>query len=258
MKKVAVVTGAAGFLGLHFTQALLDGGYMVYGIDLLNSTQIKNQNYFHKNGDITDEKTLQEIFSEIARNHSKLDLLVNNAAIDHKIDSSSLSSKKNNRFEDFDHELIIPEFRVGILGSLLCSKYALKIMIPQRAGSIINIASDLSIISPNQNIYRSKDNFVQDFFKPVSYSIIKHGLVGLTKYLATYCAPYNIRCNSVSPGPVLNNQPEEFLERLRELIPLGRLANPDEITKAVIFLASSDSSYLTGHNLVVDGGRTIW
>ena len=258
MNRVAVLTGAAGFLGSYFTKALLGRGYLVYGLDICGAPDFKSQSYFHRQVDITDENSVREIFAEIAGNHEKLDLLVNNAAIDHKIDSQSLTNHKSYRFEDFDHSSIFSEFQVGIVGSLNCTKHALRIMIPVRSGIIVNVASDLSVIAPNQDIYHLNEDVIQDYFKPVSYSIIKHGQVGLTKYLATYCAPYNIRCNSISPGPVLNNQPDDFLEKLKKQIPLGRLASPHEIAGALVFLASPDSTYLTGHNLVVDGGRTIW
>ncbi len=258
MNRVAVLTGSGGFLGSYFTKALLERGYLVYGLDIHTETDFNSQNYFHRKVDITHEDSVKEIFAEIAGKHEQLDLLVNNAAIDHKIDSQSLSRHKSYRFEDFDHASILSEFQVGIVGSLNCTKYALKIMIPFKSGNIVNVASDLSIIAPNQNIYHLNEEVDQEYFKPVSYSIIKHGQVGLTKYLATYCAPYNIRCNSISPGPVLHNQPDDFLKKLKKQIPLGRLASPEEVVGALVFLASPDSTYLTGHNLVVDGGRTIW
>lgn len=258
MNKVAVVTGASGFLGSHFSEYLQRDGFIVYGLDISEAQQRNSNTYHHFLVDITQEASVGHAFNEIVENHQQIDVLVNNAGIDFKVDSASVMNKVDFRFENFDHTSIIQEFQVGILGALHCSKYALRAMIPRKSGNIITIASDLAIISPNQSIYHLNENLPQDFFKPISYSIIKHGQIGLTKYLATYCAPFKIRANCISPGPVYHNQPEAFLEKLNKQIPLGRLATPDEVAEALIFLASTKSNYLTGHNLVVDGGRTIW
>ena len=134
---------------------------------------------------------------------------------------------------------------------MIISKHVSKVMIKQKKGNILNIGSDLSIISPNQNIY---DNFV----KPISYSIAKHSVVGLTKYIATYLAKYNVRCNALCPGGIFNKHDKKFVKKLSKLIPLNRMAKINELNKAMFFLISDDSSYVTGHSLVVDGGRTIW
>ena len=125
-------------------------------------------------------------------------------------------------------------------------------------GVILNIASDLSVIAPDQRLYR-QPNLPEELqpVKPVSYSVIKAGLVGLTRYLATYWAKQNVRVNSLSPGGVYNNQPEDFVERLNDRIPIGRMANVDEYIGAVQFLCSEASSYMTGQNLIIDGGRSV-
>ena len=123
----------------------------------------------------------------------------------------------------------------------------------------LNIASDLSVIAPDQRIYRDRNfNENEQPVKPVTYSVIKSGLVGLTKYLATYWLGRNIRCNSLSPGGVYTEQPEEFVSKLSSLIPLGRMAKKDEYRSAFQFFCSDASVYLNGHNLVMDGGRSIW
>ena len=134
---------------------------------------------------------------------------------------------------------------------MLCSKYFGYEMSKKKGGIIINIASDLSVIAPNQSIYK-KNNF-----KPVTYSVIKHGLIGLTKYLATYWPNKNVRCNALSPGPVHNGQPKSFIEKLKKQIPMNRLANKDEYIGAIKFLCSKESKYMNGHNLILDGGRSI-
>jgi NAD(P)-dependent dehydrogenase (short-subunit alcohol dehydrogenase family) len=133
-------------------------------------------------------------------------------------------------------------------------------MIINRSGTIINIASDLGVIAPDQRIYvkENHDDSVLRFYKPFSYSVIKHGLVGLTKYLSTYLGEYGIRVNTLSPGSIENNQDPEFLMNLKSRIPLGRLANVDEYKGAIQFLASDASSYMSGQNLIIDGGRSTW
>ena len=118
-------------------------------------------------------------------------------------------------------------------------------------GIVINVASDLGVIAPNQTIY-------EDDVKPVDYSVTKHGIIGLTKYLSTYFADKGIRVNSISPGGVYTNQSADFVERLSKLIPMGRMANKDEYKGAIVFLCSEASSYMNGHNLILDGGRTVW
>ena len=180
--------------------------------------------------------------------------MINNAAIDSKV--SKKNKKKNNKFENFDLNIWNKEIKVGLTGAMLCSKIVGSDMVKNKIkGNIVNIASDLSVISPNQNIYKYKNN---KFTKPVTYSVIKHGIVGLTKYLSTYWAQSNIKVNSLSPGSVLNNQPKEFQKRIKKLIPMNRLANNNEYIGAIKFLCSDDSSYMTGQNLVIDGGRSVW
>ena len=128
-----------------------------------------------------------------------------------------------------------------------------------KRGVILNIASDLSVIAPNQGLYRTSNlpEFEQDV-KPITYSVIKTGLIGLTRYLSTYWCEEGIRCNALSPGGVFNNQPEEFVEKISKLIPLGRMAKSDEYRSAIQFLCSDASEYLNGQNIVIDGGRSVW
>ena len=130
-------------------------------------------------------------------------------------------------------------------------------MAKQGNGVILNIASDLSIIAPDQRIYNYDSKELQNV-KPITYSVIKSGLIGMTKYLATYWNESNVRVNALSPGGVYENQNSEFVDRLTKLIPLGRMASPDEYKSAIQFLCSDASSYMTGQNLVIDGGRSVW
>ena len=142
---------------------------------------------------------------------------------------------------------------VGLLGATLCSKFFGNMISKNKNGGVIlNIASDLSIIAPNHHIYK------KGIYKPVMYSVIKHGLIGLTKYLSTYWNLKNVRCNAISPGSIRNNQSKEFNVKIKKLIPLNRLAKKDEYKSAIQFLCSDASSYMTGQNLIIDGGRSVW
>ena len=177
---------------------------------------------------------------------------MNNAAIDSKVKKNQ-SMTNSGRFENISINEWTRHLNVGLMGSMLCSKIFGEIMSKsQKGGVILNIASDLSVIAPNHSIYK------KGVYKPIMYSVIKHGLLGLTKYLATYWHNKKIRCNSISPGPVKNNQSKNFIKKLEKQIPLNRLAKKDEYMGAIQFLCSDASSYMTGQNLIIDGGRSVW
>jgi NAD(P)-dependent dehydrogenase (short-subunit alcohol dehydrogenase family) len=145
------------------------------------------------------------------------------------------------------------------MGAFLCSQIIGKEMAKRNSGGILNISSDLGVIAPDQRLYAKKGLSPDEQpVKPVTYSVIKHAIIGLTKYLATYWADYNIRVNALSPGVVCAEQPEDFLEKINSRIPMGRMADEDEYKGAVLFLVSDASSYMTGANLIIDGGRTCW
>ena len=151
------------------------------------------------------------------------------------------------------------EIGVGLTGAFLCAKVFGSEMAKRGKGVIVNVSSDLGIISPDQRLYW-KEGLPDELqeVKPVTYSVIKHGIIGLTKYLATYWAQNNVRCNAIAPGGIYNNHPTEFVEKLSNLIPLGRMATQDEYKSAIQFLVSEASSYMTGAVLVMDGGRSCW
>ena len=165
----------------------------------------------------------------------------------------------NIRFDNFPLDLWNGDILVGLTGAFLCAQVFGTVMQEQRSGVILNISSDLGIIAPDQRIYR-KDGLEEkdQTIKPVTYSVIKHGLLGLTKYLATYWANQGIRVNAVCPGGVYNGQDEQFLGKLTNLIPMGRMADKDEYKATILYLISDASSYMTGATLIVDGGRTCW
>ncbi len=188
--------------------------------------------------------------------HGGVHVLVNNAAIDAKVATDGLVEAS--RLEAFDLGRWEREVAVGLTGAFLCSQAFGTHMATHGGGVILNVASDLSVIAPDQRLY-AKPGLPPERqpVKPVTYSVIKAGLVGLTRYLATYWAADGVRANAISPGGVYAGQPDEFVTRLSGLIPLGRMARVDEYRSAIQFLCSDASSYLTGHNLVIDGGRSV-
>jgi NAD(P)-dependent dehydrogenase (short-subunit alcohol dehydrogenase family) len=207
--------------------------------------------------DITHEDAIVDIKDDIIKTHSNIDILINNAAIDPKVKTDN--SFETSRLEKFSLEQWNLELSVGLTGAYLCSKIFGSEMAQNGGGAIVNISSDLGLISPDQRLYR-KDGTQENEqpVKPITYSVIKHGIIGLTKYLATYWAEKGIRVNALSPGGVYTGQPDEFVNKISKLIPLGRMAYEDEYKAAIVFLCSDASSYMTGSNLVIDGGRTCW
>lgn len=207
--------------------------------------------------DVTDSTQIANVARELD-GRSGVDILINNAAIDPKVRSDN-SVQEMSRFEHFPADQWAFQISIGLTGAFLCSQEFGARMAAKGCGVILNIASDLSVIAPDQRIYRCPgvpDD--QQPVKPVTYSVIKAGLVGLTRYLATYWADKNVRVNALSPGGVYNQQSKEFVRKLTHLIPLGRMARRDEYHGAIQFLCSDASSYLTGQNIVMDGGRSVW
>ena len=177
-----------------------------------------------------------------------MDILINNAANDYHPDKLN----KKNFFENFDLNMWEKDLKVGLTGTMLCTKIFGKQMARKRGGIILNISSDLGIIAPNQDLYAHKKSK-----KPVSYSVIKHGIIGLTKYTAAYWSNSGLRCNAIAPGGIFNNQDKLFLKKIKKQIPMKRMAKRNEYNDLVLFLCSSSSSYITGATIVADGGRSI-
>ena len=245
--KNVVITGGNGFLGSQITNALLNEKANVFIIDINKPKKITSIKYFKS--DITNEQELKKILKFFESKKIKIDVLINNAAIDYP----PLKSKKNNfKLEAFPNNLWDKDISVSLKGSYLCTKVFGTYMSKFKKGSIINVSSDLGIIAPDQRIYKNSG-----FVKPVTYSVVKHGIIGLTKYTASYWGEKNIRCNAVAPGGIYNNQDNSFVKKITQLIPLGRMAKKNEYNGLILFLCSDLSSYMTGSIIVADGGRTI-
>jgi len=207
--------------------------------------------------DVTDRDALKSVNDTLQSSDISPDILVNNAAIDSKVDDQGQIAG-GGRFEDFALDDWQLQIDVGLTGAFLCSQVFGPQMAARGQGTILNIASDLSVIAPDQRLYR--DNKLpedQQQKKPVTYSVIKTGLLGLTRYLAAYWAAQGVRVNALSPGGVQTNQGSEFVTRLSNLIPAGRMAQKNEYASAIQFLCSDASQFMTGQNIVMDGGRSI-
>jgi len=251
--KTALVTGASGLLGAEHCRALAEAGAQVIATDIRES----QTDFRFEKMDVTQLQSIEKVYEKLNKEGISVDILVNNAAIDPKV-TSGPGIKSSSRLENFSVEDWDFQIRVGLTGAFLCSRVFGSAMAQRGSGSIVNIASDLSVIAPDQRLYRQpnlQEN--EQPVKPVTYSVIKTGLIGLTRYLATYWAQNNVRVNALSPGGVFNQQNEGFVKRVSELIPMGRMARREEYRSALLFLASDASSYMTGQNLVVDGGRSI-
>ena len=267
--KTALITGAAGLLGIEHAAALLESGATVVLTDISETSLKTTCNTLANNFDqskiivrVMDVSQLNEICSvakQLWSESIRIDILVNNAAIDPKVKEEE-GILESSRLENFPKAEWDIQLSVGLTGAFLCSQvFGTAMAKDGKGGVILNIASDLSILSPDHRLYQKLD-FPDDMqpVKPVTYSVIKAGLVGLTRYLATYWADKNVRSNALSPGGVFNDQGDDFVHRLTSLIPLGRMADRDEYRSAIQFLCSNASTYLNGQNIVMDGGRSVW
>jgi len=265
-RRVAIITGGTGLLGQQHAEAIASAGGIPVLADIrLNNIEPESLEWQERFGesacaiqtDITQPESVKELLGNVLSKFGRVDILVNNAANNPKMEKQS--DVEFSRLEFFPLKQWETDLAVGLTGAFLCSQVIGSEMARRKRGVIINVASDLALIAPDQRLYRQPElPDDQQPVKPVTYSVVKTGLIGLTRYLATYWANDGVRVNAISPGGVYNNQPEEFVERLSNLIPLGRMANADEYQAAIIYLCSDASSYMTGTNLIVDGGRSAW
>jgi len=267
--KTALITGAGGLLGMEHAAALLESGAKVVLTDISDSTlksacnqlelQFETARIMTAVMDVSQPSAIQAVAETLSKEAVRIDILINNAAIDPKVKGEQ-GVLETSRLENFPLDQWNLQVAVGLSGAFLCSQvFGTAMAKDGKGGVILNIASDLSVFSPDQRLYR-KEGLPDDMqpVKPVTYSVIKAGLVGLTRYLATYWSDKGVRCNALSPGGVFNGQGEAFVQRLSSLIPLGRMADKDEYRAAVQFLCSAASSYMNGQNIVMDGGRSVW
>ncbi len=267
--KTALITGAAGLLGVEHAAALLESGATVVLTDIGEkaladacaslSRDADPNRILTRTMDVSRPDSILAVANELKASARRVDILVNNAAIDPKVKGSG-GVQETSRLENFPLDQWNMQIAVGLTGAFLCSQiFGSAMAHDNKGGVILNIASDLSVFSPDQRLYRQEGlSDEMQPVKPVTYSVIKTGLIGLTRYLATYWADRGVRVNALSPGGVFNGQGEEFVQRLSALIPLGRMAKRDEYRAAVQFLCSDASSYMNGQNIVMDGGRSAW
>ena len=264
--RVVIITGGTGLLGQRHAEAIASAG----GIPVLADVRARKVDprdpaFVERFGeaasavvvDVTEPTSIRVALEDVLRRYGRIDGLINNAANNPKMESGS--AVEFSRLESFDLDQWEADLAVGLTGAFLCSQIIGGEMARRGRGVIVNVASDLAVIAPDQRLYR-QPGLPEDRqpVKPVTYSVVKTGLIGLTRYLATYWANAGVRVNAISPGGVQQGQPEEFVERLSALIPLGRMAQVDEYEGAILYLCSDASSYMTGANLIVDGGRTCW
>jgi NAD(P)-dependent dehydrogenase (short-subunit alcohol dehydrogenase family) len=264
--RVAIITGGTGLLGQQHAQAIGSaGGIPVLAdirLDNIEPGSLKWKESFGEQAlavqvDITQSGSISELLKYVLDKFGRIDILINNAANNPKMEKTS--DVEFSRLEHFPLEQWESDIAVGLTGAFLCSQIIGSEMARRKQGVIVNVASDLAVIAPDQRLYRQPGlSDDKQPVKPVTYSVVKTGLIGLTRYLATYWADRGVRVNAISPGGVYNDQPEEFVQRLSNLIPMGRMANADEYQAAIIYLCSDASSYMTGTNLIVDGGRSSW
>lgn len=263
--QVAVVTGGAGLLGHEFCRTLAEAGAQVVVADLDAQAASRVAEGLQSAGlpaypvtvDVTSQESVSQMVSSAEKIFGRLDILVNSAALDPKFDPQHQGGHSMS-FEGFSLDAWNQALSVNLTGAFLCCQAAARLMLQQNHGVFINICSTYGLVGPDQRLYERDGEQGPRQYKPVYYSVTKAGILGLTRYLATYYAGVNIRANALTPGGVYNHHDEVFLKAYSARTVMGRMARGDEMNGALLFLASEASSYMTGANLVVDGGWTAW
>lgn len=257
--RVAVVTGACGLLGRQHCEALAssDANVVVADLDESAARLVASElgsGHLGIGLDVADRESLELAKTRILGAYGRLDVLVNNAAINDRFENPLLASGQS-MFENYPLEMWDRSWKVNVTGVFLCSQVLGGVMAERGKGSIINIASTYGIVAPDQSIYRNAEG-KQIFYKSPAYPVTKSAVIGFTKFLAAYWGKRNVRVNALSPGGVENSQAEWFRNNYVAKTPIGRMALPSDYRGAIVFLASDASAYMTGANLVVDGGWT--
>ena len=262
--KVVVVTGALGQLGNQYSKVLSGYGAKIAALDIFpeNSNKVNeflshigNKSAIYLKTDIVDRSQIESALDKIIKSWDVPSVLINNAALD---SPPSAPPEENGPFENYPEASLDKVIDVNLKGVIYACQVFGNAMAQEKRGSIINISSIYGMVSPNQSIYEYRRSKGDVFFKPVAYAVSKSGIYNLTRYLATYWAKDNVRVNTLTLAGVFNNQDPRFLEEYCRHIPIGRMAKEDEYNGAVIFLASDASEYMTGSNMVIDGGWTAW
>ena len=247
--KIIIVTGCEGLLGKEFTKYLCEQNAIVVGIDKKKSN-FKNELFYFIQCDITSKTSVKNCLKKIKKNIGNPYGLLHCAAYNPKI-----NVKEDNSIENYSLDKLDKSFKVNVHGTLLVCQIFGSYMAKNKKGSIIILNSIYGLVSPKHKIYETKE---KKYFKPIDYSITKSALINLTRYLSTYWGKENIRVNSISLGGIYDNQNKSFIKKYSNNVPLGRLANKNEFNGAIYYLLSDESSYITGSNIVIDGGWTAW
>jgi NAD(P)-dependent dehydrogenase (short-subunit alcohol dehydrogenase family) len=263
--RVAVLTGGAGLLGREYALALAAAGaYVVIAdLDTQTGTEVVVEIAKHACGgatlietDVSSKPSVQALVKRTLAEYGQIDILINNAALDPKFEAANVGEHAEG-FEDYPLDLWNQSVAVNLTGMFLCTQAVSEPMLARGRGVVVNVSSTYGLVGPDQRIYE-RAGAQQQAYKPVAYAVTKSAVQGLTRYLAAYWAGKNIRVNTLTPGGVFNGHDDEFVRRYSARTPLGRMAHRSEYCGALLFLVSDASSYMTGANLVVDGGWTAW
>lgn len=264
--QVIIITGGAGLLGREYSRAIAEAGGIPVVADINTdhahevAKKVHTETHVQALGvhvDVADKDSVNRMVRLVLKKFGRIDGLVNNAALDPKFEKKH-ADKHTNSFEDFPLALWNKSLEVDLTGRFLCAQAVAPAMLSAGGGSIVNVASTYSLVGPDQRLYEKDDPKAPKSYKPVAYVVSNSGVLGLTRYLATYWAGKGLRVNTLTPGGVYQGHDDEFLKRYSFRTPLGRMAKKHEYNAALVFLLSDASSYMTGSNLVVDGGWTAW
>lgn len=264
--KVILITGAYGLIGQTISMSFLEQGAFVILADIDSDKQKEIENkltrlfvkdrFLFQKLDITDEKSCRNTITAIGEKFGRLDVLINNAALDAKFDKENDRPVNPSQFENYPIHLLQESIDINLTGTILITQHVCRLMLKQGSGNIINVASTYSVVAPNQGLYDYGDG--KQKFKPVDYIASKSFIPNFTRYLATFYAQNNIRCNAIVPHGITNAHEENFVRNFAKLSPIGRMCDREELIGPFTFLASDASSYMTGSLLTVDGGWTAW